>query len=255
MKVTILGCGASAGVPLIGCECAVCCSANPRNQRSRASILIESATTRILVDTSPDLRQQALRAGIKTIDAIIYTHAHADHLHGMDDIRSFNHHGQHAIPAYGDAETMAEIQQRFDYVFQPPIPEYGWFRPCMTAHVVTPGQPLQIGDITLHPFHQEHGRVKSLGLRAGDFVYSTDVKAFPPAAAPYLKDIDCWLLDCLTDERPMPTHADLDLALQWVTQYQPKRTILTHLSHALDYDALQTTLPSGVEVAYDGMVL
>ena len=255
MKVTVLGCGASAGVPLIGCECVTCSSDNPKNTRTRVSILVEQGDTAILIDTSPDLRQQALANGFKKVDAVVYTHAHADHCHGIDDIRSLNYHLGAAIPAYGDAPTMARLQSSFDYVFQPPMPEYGWFRPCMTAHIIEPYEPFTIGNITLQPFLQEHGKVHSLGFRIGDFVYSTDVKSFPKESEQYLQNIDTWLLDCLTDERPMPTHADLPLSLSWVEQFKPKRAVLTHLSHSLDYDKLNRETPANVEAAFDGMVL
>ena len=255
MKVTILGCGASAGVPMIGCECATCASSNPKNKRSRVSILVESAKTKILIDTSPDLRQQALANGIKTVDAILYTHAHADHIHGIDDTRSFNFHRGEAIAAYGDAETMEYLQSSFSYVFRPPIAEYGWFRPCMDAHIIEPNKPFVIGDIDIIPFAQEHGRVNSMGFRFGDFVYSTDVKNFPKESEQYLKNIDTWLLDCLTDEKPMPTHADLPLSLEWIAQYKPNRAVLTHLSHSLEYEKLTRETPQNVAIAYDGLVL
>ena len=255
MKVTVLGCGASAGVPLIGCECGVCVSDNPKNTRTRVSILVEQGDTTILMDTSPDLRQQALANGFKKVDAVVYTHAHADHCHGIDDIRSLNYHLGAPIPAYGDEPTMARLQSSFDYVFRDPIPDYGWFRPCMIANIIEPNKAFTIGDITLMPFLQNHGHVHSLGFRIGDFVYSTDVKEFLQESEQYLQNIDTWLLDCLTDERPMPTHADLPLSLKWIEQYKPKRGVLTHLSHSLDYDKLNTETPANVEAAYDGMVL
>lgn len=255
MKVTVLGCGASAGVPLIGCECLTCSSDSLKNKRTRASILIESDTTRILIDTSPDLRQQALANGFNSVDAILYTHAHADHMHGIDDIRSLNYNLGASIPAYANAATMSYLQNSFAYVFQAPKPEFGWFRPSMTANVIEAGKQITIGDIDIMPFNQSHGKIYSLGFRVGNFVYSTDVKAFPPESEQYLQGLDIWLLDCLTDQRPMPSHAHLELSLQWVENYKPKHTVLTHLSHSLEYDALNKATPRNVEAAYDGMVL
>lgn len=255
MKITILGCGASAGVPLIGCECAVCQSPNPKNTRTRVSLLVESETTRILIDTSPDLRQQALRAQIKTVDAIILTHFHADHVHGIDDIRSFNFHRNDVIPLYSDAETLARMQHSFSYVFREPPKDKHWFRPAVVPRAIEAYQPFTIGDITLTPFWQDHGYVPSLGFRIGDFAYSTDVKDFPEESEEYLRNLICWIVDCLTDQRPMPTHAHLPLSLKWIEKYQPQRSILTHMSHELDYDWLTQNLPQAVEPAYDGMVL
>jgi phosphoribosyl 1,2-cyclic phosphate phosphodiesterase len=254
LKITILGCGASAGVPLIGCDCAVCTSDNPRNIRTRVSLLVESARTRILIDTSPDLRQQCLRHDIHTVDAILYTHAHADHAHGIDDLRSLNYHKQGPIPAYGDAATLQELQERFAYCFAPPIPAYGWFRPCVEPHIITPGEAFEVGDITIHPFLQEHGRVDSLGFRFGDIVYSTDVVRFPAASLPFLENMALWIVDCLREEEA-PTHAHLPLSLEWIERFRPERAILTHMSHSFDYESLQATTPQNVEPAFDGMVL
>ena len=215
--------------------------------------MVETANTRLLIDTSPDLRVQALTAGFTQVDAILYTHAHADHLHGIDDIRSFNYHAQAPIPAYADAATLAELQARFSYAFLPPKPEFGWFRPCLIGHELIAGKTVKIGEIEVTPFRQHHGRVDSLGFRIGGFVYSTDVKQFPHESEPYLSNIDCWVLDCLTDESPMPTHAHLDLSLEWVERYKPKHAILTHMSHALEYDEVNKRTPAHVEAAYDGM--
>lgn len=255
MKITILGCGASAGVPLVGCTCGVCLSTNPKNKRTRVSLLLEVNETRILIDTSPDLHQQALRHDIRSVDAILFTHAHADHLHGIDDVRSFNFHREASIPAFGSVSTMQEIHERFRYAFLPPKPEYGWFRPCLTVETVVPGQKFTVKDVEILPFRQLHGQVDSLGFRVGNFVYSTDVKAFPEESEHHLRDIELWVLDCLTDERPMPTHADLDLVMEWVDHYKPQRTVLTHMSHALEYDDVNRRTPSSVEAAYDGMAL
>jgi phosphoribosyl 1,2-cyclic phosphate phosphodiesterase len=254
MKITLLGSGASSGVPIIGCDCVVCQSPNPKNKRSRVSLLIETQGKKILIDTSPDLRTQCLREGIKTVDAILYTHAHADHIHGIDDIRSLNFHRGSAIPCYADAPTMAELHERFGYVFKPPIPEYGWFRPCLIPHEITAGVPFEIEGIKVIPFRQNHGRVDSMGYRIGDVAYSTDVKSFPAESEPFLQGLKLWVVDCLKPE-PAPTHAHLALSLEWIAQFKPERAVLTHLAHEFDYEHLQASLPAGVGAGYDGMVL
>jgi phosphoribosyl 1,2-cyclic phosphate phosphodiesterase len=253
MKITILGSGASSGVPLVGCSCEVCHSTDSRNQRSRVSCLVEVAGVALLIDTSPDLRTQCLKNRLHTVDAILYTHAHADHLHGIDDVRMLNHNRQSAIPAYADAPTLESISARFNYVFQPPIPEYGWFRPCLIPHKITPYQPFMAAGVEVHPFAQIHGRMHSLGFRIQDFAYSTDVKEFPAESEPYLRNLQLWVVDCLKWEAAH-THAHLELTLSWIARYQPERAILTHLSHEFDYERLCAQLPANVTAAFDGLV-
>lgn len=254
LTITLLGTGASAGVPLVGCDCAVCLSDNPKNKRLRSSLLVEAEGTRILIDTSPDLRQQCLNINLTTVDAILYTHAHADHTHGMDDVRSLNYHRRAPIPAYADEPTLNELQGRFDYAFKPPIPEYGWFRPCLEAKPITAGKPFNVNGITIYPFLQYHGKVDSLGFRIGNFVYSTDVKSFPETSLSYLENMELWVVDCLRHDNA-PTHAHLPLSLEWIEEFQPSRAVLTHMSHEFDYDRLQKATPNQVTPGYDGMVL
>ncbi len=256
LNVTILGCGSSAGVPLIGCDCAVCVSDNPKNKRSRVSVLLEQGDTKLLVDTSPDLKQQALRHHITTVDAIIYTHAHADHCHGIDDVRSFNFHKNQTIKCYSDHATIAEIKQRFDYVFRPPIPEYGWFKASLEPIECSldSHDPITIGDMDIILFRQEHGTHSTVGIKTGHTVYSTDVNNFPKESHYLLENLDLWVVDCLR-YNPAPTHAHLELTLSWIKEFKPKRAILTHMSHALDYDTLMKETPAHVEPAYDGMVI
>ncbi len=253
-QVTILGCGASAGVPVIGCECAVCQSDNLRNKRSRVSVLIEVRGVRLLVDASPDLRMQALNNRFKSIDGLFITHAHADHTQGLDDVRSFNYHAQKALPLFSDADTLAALQTRFDYVFQPPPRQGGWFRAALEPHTTYDGERFALGGVDFMPFYQHHGKIPSYGLRVDNVAYSTDVKAFPESSEPYLYDLDLWIVDCL-GYAEKPTHAHLDLTLEWIAKYRPKRAVLTHMSHEFDYAGLKEALPSNVEPAYDGMVL
>jgi len=255
LKITVLGTGASGGIPIIGCDCGVCKSSNPKNKRSRVSILLESATTKILVDTSPDLREQALQNNITAIDAIIYTHSHADHLHGIDDVRSFNYQKNAAIDAYGDSATLAEIRERFAYTLML-ANEYhnGWYRPCLNPLEITAGKAFKVGDIEILPFEQIHGRGKSLGFRFGNFAYSTDVNVMPEQAFESLEGIDIWLVDCLR-YLPAPSHSHLERTLQWIERVKPKQAYLTHMHHEFDYDILAKELPSGVFPAYDGLVI
>ena len=253
MRVTMLGSGGSAGVPHIGCSCPVCISTNPKNKRLRVSVLIEDEDFSLLVDTGPDLRQQALTHDIRRVDAVFYTHAHADHSHGIDDLRGFNFLKDGPLGAYADAFTMSELQNRFDYAFKPPIPEYGWFRACLTPRIIEPG-PVQIGPWKTTVFQQRHGRIFSLGLRIGNFAYSTDVNHLSEENFADLQGIDTWIVDCLRHE-PAPTHAHLELALEWIARVKPRRAILTHMSHELEYEALRRTLPPGVEPGYDGLIV
>jgi phosphoribosyl 1,2-cyclic phosphate phosphodiesterase len=257
MKLTILGCGSSAGVPIIGCDCATCRSPNPKNKRSRASVLYESdGRMRVLVDASPDLRMQALSANITTVDALVITHAHADHCHGLDDVRSFNYYKGGAIDLYGDMHTMAEVQQRFAYAFREHHHQYGWYKPEFDVHIVdADGGEIPEADIRFFP--QTHGRMTTLGLRMGKYgelAYSTDVNHFSDEALTALEGVKVWVVDCLRPN-PAPTHAHLELTLEWIARVKPQRAILTHMAHELEYETLSAVLPKGVEVAYDGMVI
>lgn len=252
MRVLILGCGPSGGVPLIGCECAVCRSDEPRNRRSRPSILIETATTRVLIDTAPELRLQLLATGITDLDAVIYTHGHADHTAGLDDLRAINKRRDDSLDLYADAETLAGLERRFGYAFASRRPTRGWYRPHLIAREIA--GPFLIGDIAVTTFAQAHGPGRSLGLRFGPIAYSTDVDHLDAAAFETLAGIDCWVVDCLRPT-PNPAHSHLARTLAWIDRVAPRRAILTHMSHDFDYTALTESLPPGIEPAYDGMTL
>lgn len=259
IKVTVLGCGASAGVPCMGCDCAVCTSANPKNRRTRVSILVESATTRILVDTPPDMREQCLQHNIREIDAIMYTHAHADHLHGIDDVRAFNHAKDAPLDVYSDRETLEQIKSRFGYTFLPPKPaQTGWYRPCLNPITIAPPDVCSIGDITIQTFWQIHGQSQTIGLifnaGGGKIAYSTDTNGLPAESLGMLAGVDIWIVDSMRYE-PAPTHAHLALTLDWIKQVKPGLAYLTHMNHDFDYDTLAAELPDNVFPAYDGMTV
>lgn len=253
MRITVLGSGSSGGTPMLGPDgWGACDPANPKNRRRRPSILVEADGTRLLVDTSPDLREQLLAAGVWEVDAIIYTHAHADHVNGIDDIRSLNFHRRGPIDAYASRQTLDTLIERFGYVFEPYGAEPRFYRPCLAPHEID--GPFCIGAIDIVPFHQEHGRIPSLGFRFNKFAYSTDVKALSEAAFATLEGVEVWIVDCLS-ETPHPAHSHLAQTLEWITRVAPKRAVLNHLSHRMDYDRLAAKLPAGAEPAFDGMVI
>jgi phosphoribosyl 1,2-cyclic phosphate phosphodiesterase len=252
MRVTILGCGGSGGVPLVGDYWGACDPADPRNRRLRVSALVEDEGVAILLDTSPDLRQQALAVGIRRLDAVLFTHTHADHVHGIDDLRPVNRLMGKPIDVFGSPETLRDIETRFEYVFKPVDPAHGFYKPQLVPHEVT--GPFKIAHLAVVPFEQDHGFSKTTGYRIGDMAYSTDVVELPESAFEALKDLELWIVDCLRYE-PHETHAHLDKALAWIARAKPKRAVLTHMNHSVDYADLTAKLPRSVEAAYDGMVI
>ncbi|WGF89647.1 MBL fold metallo-hydrolase [Marinivivus vitaminiproducens] len=250
MKVTVLGCGTSAGVPMIGCHCAVCRSTDPRDKRLRCSIFVETEDRKILVDTGPDLRAQCLAAGIDWVDAILFTHAHADHIHGIDDVRSLNWAMERMIDAYADADVFDRIRTRFDYALHPDT--VGFWRPVLNP--IAFDGPFRVGEQEVVPILQGHGKGVSWGFRFGAFAYSPDVDALDEAAFAALAGIEVWIVDALR-ERPHPSHSHLEQTLAWIERVRPKRAILTHTNHEVAYADWQARLPAGVELAHDGMVI
>lgn len=255
MRVTILGCGSSGGVPLIGCACKVCTSDNPKNNRSRVSLFIKTNEKNILIDTSPDLRQQALREGIGRVDAVLYTHDHADHTHGIDDLRSFNYLSGNSIPIYSDEVTIKGITGRFPYVFMEK-PQNVWYRPSLTAHSLpdVPVHEFSVFKTPITAFQQLHGKMKTLGYRIGNLAYSTDTNELPETALKALEGVRVWVVDCLRYSHS-PGHSNLENTLRWIARVKPEQAILTHMSHDFDYDTLTKELPVGVIPAYDGLSL
>lgn len=255
MRVTILGCGGSGGLPTLDSGWGKCDPTNPRNRRTRPSILVEEGETRILVDTSPDLREQLLRADVNRLDAVLFTHSHADHLHGIDDLRSINRAMGLPLDAFTNTETMDAIQRRFGYVLEPwPADATTFYRPVLIPHRVDHGSRFSVGDISVVTFQQDHGYCDSLGFRFGPVAYSSDAVALPDDAFDMLDGVEVWIIGTLMD-KPHPTHADVDKALGWLKRVGARRGILTHLSGRLDYAVLAARLPDGVEPAYDGMVI
>lgn len=255
MRVTILGCGGSSGTPSVDHGWGACDPANPRNRRSRPSILVENADSRVLVDTSPDLREHLLRTGVNQLDAVLFTHSHADHLHGIDDLRPVNRVLGLPLDAFANAETLEGINKRFGYVLEPwPAGSTAFYRPALVAHTVDHGSRFSVGAIPVVVFRQDHGYCDTLGFRFGPIAYSSDAVALPEDAFDLLAGIDTWIIGTLMD-KPHPTHADVDKAIGWLKRVGARRGILTHLSSRLDYAALAARLPEGVEPAYDGMVI
>jgi phosphoribosyl 1,2-cyclic phosphate phosphodiesterase len=247
----MLGCGPSTGVPAIGPDWGACDPNDPRNRRRRASLLIESRGQTVLIDTSPDMREQLLGAGVSRLDAVLMTHAHADHLHGIDDLRAVNRAMRRVIPLYADAPTLADIEQRFGYALGPPPADGFFYKPTVSPHRID--GPFTVAGLPVVPFTQHHGYSKTLGFRIGALGYSTDVVALDDAAFAALADVELWIVDCLRYETH-PTHSHLDKTLAWIARVKPGRAVLTHMDRQLDYRELAARLPPGIEPGIDGLV-
>lgn len=260
LRITILGCGASTGVPRIGNDWGACNPENPKNRRRRCSILIEKigpgGRTSVLVDTSPDLREQLLGAGVQRLDGVIYTHDHADHTHGIDDLRMLCYLQRRKIDVWADPHTLALLKQRFDYCFE--TPPGSSYPPIVAGHLIENNRPVIIGgpggDLTVQPFRQIHGDIDSVGIRVGGVAYSCDLNDLPEEALPHLKGLDLWILNALR-YTPHPSHLSVAAALGWIERLAPRQAVMTHLHSDIDYDELAASLPANVSPAYDGMVL
>jgi phosphoribosyl 1,2-cyclic phosphate phosphodiesterase len=257
MRVTILGCGTSSGVPRIGGadgrgDWGLCDRGDPKNRRRRVSILVEHQATRLLVDTGPDLREQLLGAGVAHLDGVFITHDHADHAHGIDDLRQVFHAMRRPVEVWASPETFAVIGKRFDYVFEGAA---GYPASCNGNRLTG---AITIGAITVTPFPQLHGDIESTGLRfdAGgtSLAYSTDVKAFDARAAAALTGLDLWIVDALR-RAPHPTHSHLDATLAWISHYQPAQALLTHMDQSMDYATLAAELPDRIAPCHDGLMI
>ncbi len=248
MKLLILGCGTSTGVPIITCDCSVCTSTDPRNTRTRSSALLKTGGGFILIDTSTDLRAQALRNGLRRIDAVLLTHPHADHIHGIDELRAFNMVQEGAIPCYGSAYTIERVKAVFDYIFSE-SPSQSW-RPNLTATAVD--SSFEVSGVEVTPIEIYHGEASIFGFRVGNAAYLTDCSSIPQKSIEKLKGLQVLVLGALR-HKPHPTHMCIDEAIEASRLIGADRTVLTHLSHAIDYTVDNERLPDGIELAYDSM--
>ena len=258
--ITILGCGSSGGVPRVGQGWGACDPSNPRNGRLRCSILVErrntSGATRVLVDMSPDLRQQLLSTGLDSLDAVVLTHSHADHTHGIDDIRPLVLNMHRRIEVHMDAATSRDVTEKFAYVFRTPAGSL--YPPLLDERRLTAGEERAFtgagGSIVMLPFRLDHGEIDALGLRVGGVAYTPDLNGIPPESEGSLEGLDLWIIDALR-HKPHPSHFSLREALDAIARFKPRRAVLTNLHTDLDYAKLRAELPPGVEPAYDGMAL
>jgi len=250
LRVRFLGTGSSAGTPQVGCDCAVCRSDDPRNRRSRASILVEATDVALLVDTGPDLRQQLLRENIRALTAVLYTHFHADHINGIDDLRAFNFLQKQVLDCYGDARTGKELEERFRYCFLPPDP--AWAKPSLRMHPIE--GPRDFGPLRVTPVPVLHGYLPIYGYRFNDVAYLTDLKSIPDSSMALLQNLDILILDCLREDEH-PTHINVTEAIALAQTIGARRTYFTHMTHDLGFTALAERLPARMWPAYDGLEL
>lgn len=259
VRVTILGCGSSPGVPRIGNDWGACDPREPRNRRSRCALLIQrfgdvADPTTVLVDTGPDVRSQLLAADVRHIDGVVYTHPHADHIHGIDDLRAVWQNSKRLVDVYADASTKARLDQAFGYCFE--APPGSFYPPILQHHPIVAGSTVTItgggGPIDILPFRQIHGDLDSLGLRVERLAYSCDISHVPSESEAYVSGLDVWIVDALR-YRQHPSHFSVADALTWIDKLKPKRAVLTHMHTDLDYGRLKKELPPHVEPGFDGM--
>ncbi len=255
MRLTFLGTGTSFGVPQVGCDCAVCRSSDPRDRRTRVGAVVESGGTRLLIDTPPELRLQLLAAGIHDVDAVAYTHEHADHTHGIDDLRAISVRRPGGLPIHAAPETLAALAARFPYIFDDAIrPLPGTSKPEGVAHPLTAGVPTRIGALEVLPFDVPHGTQRVLGFRIGALGYVTDAKALPDAALAALVGVRVLVLNALF-RTSHPTHLSIDEAVATAGRVGAAQTYLTHLTHRTGHAELAASLPAGVTPAHDGLTV
>lgn len=248
MRLTFLGTGTSTGVPTLGCQCPTCTSSDSRDCRTRSSVLLEYDGRAVVIDTSPDFRQQGLRERISRLDAVVFTHTHADHVFGLDDVRVFNMRQKTAIPIYADSNSMANIRRIFDYVFRADYAAGGL--PQLDPRLIE--GPFDLWGVRMTPLPVMHGGLPVLGFRFGNTAYVTDFSVIPDPTLALMEGVDCLILDALR-HKPHPTHSTLAQSLAIVRQIKPRRAFFTHIAHEVSHQAASAELPSGVELAYDGL--
>lgn len=255
MRLTFLGTGTSFGVPQIGCDCAVCRSTDPRDKRTRSGAVLEAAGSTILIDTPPELRLQLITAGFTKIDAVVYTHEHADHINGIDDLRIFSVRRREPLPLYGPAETLDRLRASFNYIFDDSVrPFEGTSKPSLELHPAEPDQVIQVAGVEVLPLAFEHGHLRVFGYRFGGLAYVTDVKAIGRSARERLRDLEILVLNALW-WRPHPTHMSISEAVETALALGARRTYLTHLTHETGHADLEASLPPGILPAYDGLTV
>jgi phosphoribosyl 1,2-cyclic phosphate phosphodiesterase len=254
VRLRFLGTGTSFGVPVIGCDCATCASSDPRDRRTRHGAVVEEGGRRLLVDTPPELRLQLVAAGVRMIDAIWFTHCHADHVHGLDDVRVFSERGGGALRVFASEESARTLRERFAYVFDPDLrPLAGTSRPEAELRVVRPYEPVEAAGIAVTPLPVPHGPLEVLGFRAGGLGYITDGKSLPPRTLEALRGVRVLVLNALWFGRPHPTHFSVEEAVEAAAAVGAEHTYLTHLSHRVSHAELERRLPPGVHAAHDGL--
>lgn len=250
LKCVILGCGASDGTPRIGCKCAVCTSKNPKNFRLRSSIFVESDNANILIDITPDFRTQALQNDINKVNAVFLTHAHADHISGLDDLRPIAFEQKSVLTTYMNEETWKSVNAGFGFLYE----DRAIYAKILKNQIINDYDRILVGDLEVQAFKQYHGHITSLGFRIRNFAYSTDVITLPEESFAVLEGVDIWIVDCLRFFYS-PSHSVYEQTMNWIDRVKPKIAILSHMTHQLDYNELASMLPSNIMPAYDGMVI
>jgi len=259
LSITLLGTGTSAGVPMIGCTCPVCTSADPRDRRDRPGAMVryadpDGAQRTILIDTTPELRQQMIRHGVMRIDGVVYTHNHADHVFGIDDLRRFNAVQDEAIDVFAERRIVNWLRRTYEYIFNAEHNVNSSFVPMLILHEVEPGESFDIAGRSWQPLRLLHGRLPILGFRIGKLAYCTDVSSIPPETYPSLYDLDVLVIDALR-YRHHPTHMTVDQAIETIDELEPRRAYLTHIAHDIKHSELEARLPEHVFLGYDGLTV